>query len=414
MSNYITQPAEGIRHLIIEELTRDAQVRGAADATTIQLFHAGREPEFVLDGETARVTGAAVSRVFLPANVSLTVKLAPGDLRVQSLASEISLEAVYGDLRLVELAGVVRVAQVSGELRGDRVADLGVLGRCDGDLRFEAGGNLAVESVGGDVRLGDAADVRLGRVHGDLWAEKLRGGLQLNRGDGDARLSEIAGPVKLQALNGDLRGGGLTGGLAAAKVTGDVSLHGPFTNAEGYTLAAEGDIALDLPADADVRLSVNASGRIRSDPKLTPAADGSPVFTAAVGHGAVRVSLTAGGDLRIRQMGAAAEPGEGEVRRGFRMERTVELGDLGERIRQRVYASLAAAGINVETGEVNLGPRGTRPHKPPRPPAPPERPRPPAPSAATMTDEQLAVLRMVESGKITAAQAELLLKAMGA
>ncbi|MCX6031233.1 MAG: hypothetical protein NT169_18280 [Chloroflexi bacterium] len=410
MSNYVTFPAEEVSHLIVEEMARDGQVRGATDATVIQAFHTGGEPEFVVEEGAVRLTGAAITRIFVPAGLAVTVKRAPGDLRVGGLTGDVNLEAVHGDLRLAELTGVARIAQAAGDLRAEGVADLRLLGSCEGDLRFDGGGNLEAGTVSGDLRVYGAQNVRAGRVRGDLWAEKLAGGLTLTRADGDARLSEIAGPVKLQALQGDLRANALTGGLAAAQVTGDVTLHSPFAEAE-YTLTAEGDMSLHLPADADLRLTLRAGGRIRSDPRLTPAADGSPNFTATLGRGAGRMTLTVNGDLRISQAGAAQRADTKAGRGGFEARvRVDDLGNLGERIRQQVSASLAAAGINLETGEVNLGARGPKPPRPPESPRPPERPRPPSPPPA---EEQLAILKMLETGKISAAEAETLLKALG-
>jgi hypothetical protein len=80
---------------------------------------------------------------------------------------------------------------------------------------------------------------------------------------------------------------------------------------------------------------------------------------------------------------------------------------------------LAAAGIMVEGG---YGPRPARPARPAspqapasmRPPAPPASPRPFMPSTPPQStvEEQLRILKMVESGAITAEQAELLLKAL--
>jgi DUF4097 and DUF4098 domain-containing protein YvlB len=436
MSNYVTYPAEGITHLIIEEMARDAQVRGAADATAIQVIHAGGEPEFIAEGEAVRLQGAAIGRVFVPAGLAVTVKRANGDLRAQDIAGDVSLEAVHGDLRLTGLAGIVRIAQADGDLRAEATADLRVLGACAGDLRCENGGAVSVEAVSGDLRLYNVGEVRANRVAGDLWAERLAGGLQVTRADGDARLSEIAGPVKLQALAGDLRASGLTGGLAAPHVSGDALLHGPFTADEGYALTAEGDVGLHLPADADLRLSIRAGGRVRSDPRLTPAADGTPTFAATLGRGTGRIVLDVAGDLRITQAGVTQGPEfragrispEGRARLddlsnlGERIRQQVaaslaSAGIDGERIRQQVAASLAAAGINVETGEFSLGrdhSRGPRvkPPRPPEPPRSPERPRPPSPPAPPM-EEQMAILRMVEAGQITAEEAEKLLKALG-
>lgn len=419
MSDLLTYPAEGISHLVIENLARAAIVRGAADATAIQITYvpgAGQaEPQFIANGPTVRFTGV-VARLQAPAALALTLKEAPGDLRVQGLTGDISVEAVRGDLRLAALTGKMLLLQADADVRAEDVGELHVLGACNGDLRFN-GGRLAVDAVSGDVRLNGAGDIRLGSVHGDLWAEKITGSLQTGRVAGDARLSGVAGPAALAALSGDLRADGLAGGLAAPQVRGDVVLHGPFSPAESYTVSADGDIHVHLPDEADVRLSVRATGRIRSDVPLTPAVDGTPVFSATVGQGAGQIILHGRGDLRITRAGtedAGGQPAAGRAQGPIHA--MAELSGLGERIRQQVTASLAAAGINMETGEVNWSRRGSRGGRPPAPPAPsaPERPKRTAPPAGAAADEQLAILKMLEEGKITPEEAEALLKALGA
>ena len=313
-----------------------------------------------------------------------------------------------GDLRLESLSGSINVGEADGDVRADGVAGLRLTGACHGDLRFETGGTLTVESLSGDLRVSGATEVSLGRVHGDLWAEKVIGGLRLDRADGAARLDDIRGVITLRLLAGDLRASKLVGGLVATRVNGDVQLNGPFGSIEGYTVSADGDIQIHLPAEADLRLVVRAGGRIRSDVPLSPAADGLSNFSGAVGRGAGRMTLTARGDVRVAQDGAEAAATSWERRGRAGSDSFAELSGLGDRIRQQVTASLAAAGINMETGEINVG-RGARP---PRTPPPSERakPSPPAASAA----EQMAILKMVEDGKITPEEADTLLKALGA
>jgi hypothetical protein len=279
------------------------------------------------------------------------------------------------------------------------------MGACDGDLRFDDGEHLAAESVAGDARIHNLGDGRFGRIRGDLWAEKLRGALHVSRAEGDARLIEIGGLVTLRSLAGDLRASALSGGLSAPQVSGDAVLQGPYSAAEPYSLSAEGDVVLHLPADADARVSVRAGGRIRSDTPLTPAPDGAAAFTATLGRGAAHISLESGGDLRI------VAKGSGERDRA-RSKPAPDVSDLGERIRQQVSASLAAAGIGI-SGEASWGgrermPRSPKEGKPARPPAG-ERPQAPG---ATM-EEEAAVLKMVEEGKITPEEADALLKSLG-
>jgi hypothetical protein len=408
VSDSITFPAEGINHLIIDGMAQDATVEGSPGTTVVEaaylLAKGDAGPIFDAEGGTARLSGVTPIRVVVPAGAAVTVKSARGDLRVQRLEGDVNLDSVRGCLRMVDLSGVVRVAQVDADVRAQRVADLRLMGNCDGDLRFDDGEHLAAEAVAGDVRIYNLGDARLGRLRGDLWAEKLRGALQVSRAEGDARLTEIGGPVTLRSITGDLRASALIGGISAPQVSGDAVLQGPYGAAGPYSLLAEGDVVLHLPADADARVSVKAGGRIRSDASLTPAADGSATFTSTLGHGTAHISLTSGGDLRIVQVGAG-ERGKA------RSKASSDPGDLGERIRQQVSASLAAAGISVSAGANWGGTERTRPFKEPKHPRPPASERPRAPKATA--EEQVAILKMVEEGKITPEEADTLLKALG-
>jgi hypothetical protein len=404
-------PATGINHLIIEDMARDAMLEGRPGAMAVEVVcqstEGGAGPVFEAEGETARLSGVDPIHVVVPASMMVTVKGARGDLRVQRLEGDVNLENVRGSLRLSDLSGVVRVAQVDADLRAQGVADLRIMGNCNGNLRFDNGEHLAAESVAGDTRIHDLGDARLGRLHGDLWAEKMHGTLQVGGTGGDARLAHIDGPVTLRSVTGDLRANALTGGLSAPQISGDAVLQGPYSVAEPYSLDAEGDVVLHLPADADARVAVKAGGRIRSDAPLTPAADGSSSLTSTLGRGTARINLVSGGDLRIHS-GV-----QGGVERGkARSKASPDGSDLGKRIREQVSASLAAAGISVAAGPVTWGGRERpRPPKETRPPRPsgPDRPRP---TSAT-TEEQFAVLKMVEEGKITPDEADMLLKALG-
>ena len=408
MGDLSTFPAEGINHLIIDGMAQDATLEGRPDATAIEatcpLAEGGMGPIFEAEAGTTRLSGVNPTRVVVPASAVVTVKAALGDLRVQKLEGDVNLESVRGSLRLSDLSGVVRVAQVDADVRAQRVADLRLMGNCDGDLRFDDGEHLAAESIAGDVRIHNLGDARLGRLRGDLWAEKVRGALQVNRAEGDARLTEISGPVTLRSIAGDLRASALTGGLSAPQVNGDAVLQGPYGAAGPYSLSAEGDVVLHLPADGDSRVAVKAGGRIRSDAPLTPAADGSASFTCTLGHGTSHISLASGADLRIVQ-GGSGERGKA------RSKASADMSDLGERIRQQVSASLAAAGISMSGGLSWSGAERPRPPREPKPPRPPGGERPRGPSATT--EEQVAVLKMVEEGKITPEEADTLLKALG-
>ncbi len=256
--------------------------------------------------------------------------------------------------------------------------------------------------------------MRLNSVHGDLWLEALSGSVDIGQAYSDARLAEIGGAAHIGRLHGDLRATDIAGGLDVPELNGDVILEGPFGPGASYSVSANGDIQLALPADADVRLTVRAAGRIRSDVPLTPMADGTPTFSATTGEGTSQIHLSGRGDMRITQDGASGKGWHGHG--AAEGDPFAELHNLGDRIRQQVSASLAAAGINLESGEFNWS-RGTRgfrgprpvPPTPPAPPAPPSRAKAPEPPRAS-AEEQLAILQMVQEGKISAEEADQLLR----
>ena len=109
MSNSISFPGEGITQLIVEELARDAVVRGVTDATAIQVsyepFARDTAPAFVQEGAAVRFARSAAYRIHLPDGVGLVAARTGGDLRVQGVTGDIDLGTVRGDLRLDSLAG---------------------------------------------------------------------------------------------------------------------------------------------------------------------------------------------------------------------------------------------------------------------------------------------------------------------
>jgi hypothetical protein len=423
MSEKLTCPAEGITELVVDGIAADARVRSWDDLDEIRVTVAQDTPgtpELVVDGDKVHLSEGFAVRIDVPAGVAVTAGDASGDLKIVHFAGDLRIRNVYGDLRMEDVTGRVDIQHVFADVRADDVAEMNAMD-CDGDLRF-SGGDLQLESVSGDVRVAGAGSVQTLRVHGDLWVERLSGALKVESAQGDVRLSDIAGAASLGTVAGDFRATSVRGGLNAGQVHGDTQLEGPFPGEEGYAVSTGGDASILLAAEDDVRLTVRAQGRVRSNLPLTPSADGTTTYTATLGEGKVRVVLTSHGDLRIEAAAGGREDVRGpwERRRGPSGDPFAELSGLGERIRQQVTASLAAAGINPETGAINVGPgrmRGRpRPPEPPTPPRPPRAATPPGGQHASgpMSSEQIAVLKMLEEGRISPDEADALLRALGA
>ncbi len=426
MSDELTLSPEGITEVILEMLAAGAVLAASPEAELIEIAVRGEGAEpaaWAIDRDKARLAGGIVTRATLPPGIELTAEETLGDLRVKEFDASLRVRTVNGDLRIGRATAQVTIESAHADVRAEEVASLQIE-ECEGDLRFSAGGDLHVERIGGDLRVSEAGAVHVGRVNGDLWAEKLTGGLHVERTSGDMRLATVAGQVMLGQVAGDLRAAGLAGGLSAGHIHGDAILEGPFPGSEGYTVRTDGDAHIRLTRDDDVRLVVRAAGRIRAALPLTPTADGTPTYSATVGEGKVRMVVTSGGDLRIEVAGSSGE----DARDGWDRRRSPgsdlfgDLSTLGDRIRQQVTASLAAAGINPDTGEINIGRgrSGRASFKGFQPPTPPERPKaPPATggsgrSGSTTSDEQMAILKMLEEGRITPEEADSLLRALGA
>jgi hypothetical protein len=427
-----TFPVDGIKHLIIEQATSGAKVRGEPEDAVVQVTYQAEDragmPEFSVEGETLAFRGGAAVRVTLPPYLALTIYEAAGELRVQDLSGGLTVEIVHGDLRLKGLTGSAHIGQIDGDLRAEDVLELRVAGGCGGDLRAQGGGNLSIESVGGDARLFALRSARLAQVVGDFWAESVTGTLEIVRAAGDVKLIEIGGFVALQQCSGDLQVVDLGGGMTAQSVQGDANLRGSFGGTEEYNLAAAGDITLTLTLAADLRLAAQAGGRMRSNIQLTPAPDGSPSFTATLGRGIGHVCLQSGGDLQIAQAERAKDlrPDSVAGSGGARTEELPTTGNLdmlSDHIRRQASASLSAAGLDVagrrfpfDAGMITSV--GTRPDRSAAEaghyrPVQFELPRLPVPGGPS-AEEELAILRMVEAGTITVEQADNLFRALGA
>jgi uncharacterized membrane protein YgcG len=91
MSEQSAFPVQGATRVIIDELARDGQVWGDANADAIEVSYqpagAGHAPLCTREGDAVRLAQAAVQRVILPANLAVVLKQAARDLRQKGRAS---------------------------------------------------------------------------------------------------------------------------------------------------------------------------------------------------------------------------------------------------------------------------------------------------------------------------------------
>lgn len=361
------------------------------------------------DGSQARLYCSGHCTVRVPRRARLRCERIGGDARIKDLEADLVLKEVGGDLVLRRVAGV----------KSDRV-----------------GGDLSAKYVNGSLLFGD--------VGGDVSARDVEGGLAGAAG-GDMYLRNVAAKAS-----------GVAGG--------DVVLHLEFAPPHTYDFSAGGDIICRVPSGVSAVITAQCTGDLSVD---VPGAriegrDGQQVVT--LGAGEAKVSLRAGSDITISDVTAAssgvADSGDDfgeriaaeiEAKVGARLaeverELNQQFGNLNlnlsglggvdaERIAAKVRRAAEAARRRNEAARrkaealsrkaealqrkaEQISERSGRRKswgftfaKPPRPPTAPAPPRAPGVEPVS-EDERLAILRMLEQGKISVAQAEKLLAAL--
>lgn len=335
--------------------------------------------------------------------------------------------------------------------------------RIGGDARIrELEADLLLKNVGGDLVLRRVAGVKADRVGGDLSAKYVRGSLLFGEVGGDVSARDVEGGLAGSA-GGDMYLRNIAAEASGA-AGGDVVLYLEFAPPHIYDFSAGGDIICRVPPGVSAIITAQCTGDLSVD---VPGArvegrDGQQIVT--LGAGEAKVSLRAGSDITISDVTVAssgvADSGddfgeriaaEVEAKVGARLaeverELNMQFGNLklnlsglggvdAERIAARVRRAAEATRRRDEAARrkaetlsrkaealqrkaEQISERAGRRKSwgftftmPPRAPAPPTPPRAPGVEPVS-EDERLAILRMLEQGKISVAEAEKLLAAL--
>jgi hypothetical protein len=301
-----------------------------------------------------------------------------------------------------------------------------------GNLRVErVDGPVTADTVHGNVKLRGAGPTALKEVFGNLSARHVAGALSAGGVRGNAQVRQVEGVLALAQVDGNLVCEDLDGGLAAEQIRGNARLGPPFPRGKSYRLTVSGNLAVRLPADASLRLSIRAGGRLRSyiPDLILEQTDGES--QDILGTGEASLEACANGNITLRPLERTGGPAE-----GLPLEFVTDLEGLSTQIEARITEEMAQMEIrlaeslsHVDSEDVRRrieraaqrtrraadraaeqarmrAERAERRWKR----ASGQRPRP---SREPVTDEErMRVLRLVEEGKITPEQAADLLAAM--
>lgn len=365
------------------------------------------------------LSGQNSLRLTIPAQSSLVVQTVHGDLIVKKVQGSISLQNISGDAQLISV-GAVKIGAIHADLAAKRID-----------------GSLNIETIYGDAAIRGCDDLAVGAVYGDLLARNVRGMAQIGEVMGDIALRTVSGDVTIKQGSRDVNLNGLDGSSnIVANAAGDIRLHGPL-NAGQHTFAANGDIVLRWPADADISVAAVAP-HIKNRLPLEEVVEDGDKLNGFIGDGNTGVSLQANGRIILKETQPVKEKWAYGDEFDFNFD--FDLSSLGDLINSQVMDHFNEITANFET---KFGPEFTdkiarkaeqaaakaeqaaeramrqmersmkRSGWIHRSPSPPRSPKPPAPvKQKASSAEQLKILKMVEKGVISPEEAGTLLQAL--
>lgn len=401
-------------HIFLENCDGDLVIRGRPEPT----LQIKGEFEVTESDKGYHLTGHGGLTLIAPTDATLSIGDVGGDLVVKHVAGFCHFDQVHGDVALTEL-GQVELGIVNGDLSARHLRGL-----------------LAVDQAHGDVAVRNVAAVTLGTVYSDLAAGRVNGTLTVGEISGDANLRHIDGDVVLSRGHRDVNLAHVNGIVTVADVHGDIRLRGRLGKGD-HSLQAQGDVVIRWPSGAPLNLAATGARIDNHLPLEDAVAKNGGSLVGRLGEGQTHLMINAGGRVVLREAEMADERwGDFDgAEAAFDVE--MDMGHIGARLEAEVNSHIARITRDLETRfGANFGQRiaeqvtrkadkaaerAERAAERARRRSGDARGRaggfdfaaPPPKAASASMEEQLKILKMVETGKITPEEASMLLEALG-
>jgi DUF4097 and DUF4098 domain-containing protein YvlB len=326
-----TIETSGTPHITITKCAKNLLVQGE-DSTRVVVRVDGESKDLTLEqaGETLTLSASEDCEIACPAGSTLTVQTCHGNAKIDGVAGTLALETVHGNLTLKDV-GPTEFTRVDGNLY---VRDVG--------------GALCGKAVGGNARVRDVeAACALEHVSGNLHTRDVDGDLQSGTVGGNARVDDVRGQCVVKKVGGNLTFDEVQGGVTAEQVGGNARVKPPFAPDATYRVSAGGNLDIHVPDDANLSLTLRAGGGVRSKIADLTLERANGEMRGVLGDGAASLEARAGGSVTLRGQGAAyGAPGEFE----FNMDFLDDLEGIGPMIETRVGEAMAELQIRLEQG----------------------------------------------------------------
>ena len=293
-----------------------------------------------------------------------------------------------------------------------------------GDASFKGVlGGIEIKEIQGDLSMRDLGSLSIDTINGDFSLKSAKGNLYVKKAHGDVSIRDVDGTVTLDSVANDLALRGARGNIKV-NVGEDVVVYLEPKADGAYAVNAGDDILLVLPKNANATVTMQGDEIDVDWPGIEKDEEASERMVV-LGDGSAKISLSAGGDIRLTNQ---ADAGESAAEFGNFAGMNFDWSGFGERISRQVQQATSRAShaskraeeaarraerhaerharrgqVGFEVGRWNWD-FGKSVPKPPTPPEPPSEP--------VAEEERMAILKMLAEKKITAQQAEELLNAL--
>lgn len=354
-----------------------------------------------------------------------------GDLRLLvPVGANVAIGEVSGDLVIKEVAGASTAGQVHGNaiLVEDGSFSAEVV---HGNLVARGVESLAAGAAHGDVSARRVGSAKLGAIYGDFSGRRLDGAVTIEEASGDVNVREVSGEIAVGHAHRDVNLAAIAGRVMLGGVDGDIRLRGALPPGD-HALSAHGDIVVRWPANAAVNIVAAARTIINRLP-LQDVAEKEGQLLGRIGSGTTQLTLSADGQIVLKEITPVDEKwddsmiGDDAEFEPFFNGLGLDMENMAARIEAEVNTHLSRVARDIET---RFGPEfGQRmadkvARQADRVAERARRkgewrgrgidsaPVAASPRRSASPEEQLKILKMVESGAITPEDAGMLLEAL--
>jgi hypothetical protein len=353
-------------------------------------------------------------------------------------APRIKVDIIGGDVSIVGWDGAdILFKGDDDELRVVQNNDTVTLS-CDGDLSLRVPksasfefkmiggdasirgvmGNIEIKEIAGDLSMRDCGSIAIDTIRADFSLRNAKGNLYIKNAHSDVSIRDVEGSVTLESVADDLALRGARGNVNV-NVGEDVVVYLDPKPDGAYYVNAGDDILLVLSPNANATLTIRGDEIEMDWPGIENDEDATE-RTVTLGNGSARITLEAGGDVRVSNR---TDAGDNADEFGNFAGLNFDWSGFGERISRQVEQATKRAAqraeevarraerhaerharkwnVNAKVGRWNWDFNSQNVPPPPMPPSEP-----------VAEEERMAILKMLAEKKITAAQAEELLAAL--